>query len=100
MSESDEYESQSDHSSDDDSSMSGSEPDDELTLEQQVAEVPLEVLEQLKSDGRGLTGEAAKLQARVAAKKKFKRPSKSAPQEITSKRPVGRFREVIQIPST
>jgi hypothetical protein len=79
--------------------MSGSEPDEQMTLEQQVAEVPLEVLEQLKSDGRGLTGLAAKLQARAAAKKKFKRLSKHAPQEITSKRPVARAMEVIQIPS-
>jgi ribosomal RNA-processing protein 36 len=87
-------------SSDEDSSgSSGSESDEELTLEQQVADIPLELLEQLKSDGKGLSGEAARKAAKEAAKKKYKRPSKNAPQELTSKRPVSRFREVVQIPS-
>lgn len=96
----DEYESSAHSSDDEEASTSGSgSEEEEMTLEQQVADIPLEVLEQLKGDGRGLTGEAAKQAAREAAKKKYKRPSKHAPQEITSKRPVSRFREVIQIPS-
>jgi ribosomal RNA-processing protein 36 len=99
MPDSDEHESGSSQhsSSDDDTGSSGS--DEETTLEQQVADIPLEVLEQLKTDGRGLSGEAAKKAAREAAKKKYKRPSKHAPQELTSKRPVSRFREAIQIPN-
>ncbi|GLC44253.1 hypothetical protein PLESTB_000757400 [Pleodorina starrii] len=72
--------------------------DDERTLEEQVADVPFETLEALRQDGRGLVGPAARAAAARAAASSFKRDNKDRPQEISSKRPVGRFREVIQVP--
>ncbi|KAG2438331.1 hypothetical protein HYH02_011027 [Chlamydomonas schloesseri] len=74
---------------------------DERTLEEQVADVPFEVLEAIKRDGRGLVGQAARVAAARAdaASASFKRANKDRPQEMSSKRPVGRFREVIQVPS-
>eukprot|EP00877_Chromochloris_zofingiensis_P009126 jgi/Chrzof1/4467/Cz14g14100.t1 len=73
---------------------------DERTLEQQVADIPFEVLEQLKQDGMGPVGPQARAAAAAAKAKKFKRENRHRPQELSSKRPVPRFREVIQIPKT
>ncbi|GLI66249.1 hypothetical protein VaNZ11_009999 [Volvox africanus] len=72
--------------------------DDERTLEEQVADVPFEVLDALRRDGRGLMGSAARAAAARASARTFRRENKDRPQEMTSKRPVGRFREVIQVP--
>ncbi|GIL84183.1 hypothetical protein Vretimale_15828 [Volvox reticuliferus] len=71
---------------------------DEMTLEEQVADVPFEVLDALRRDGRGLVGPAARAAAARASARTFRRESKDRPVEMSSKRPVGRFREVIQVP--
>lgn len=62
-----------------------------------MADVPLEALESLRQDGRGLVGNAARAAAARAKEQKFKRDNKDRPQEVSSKRAVGRFREVIQV---
>ncbi|PNH10830.1 Ribosomal RNA processing protein 36 [Tetrabaena socialis] len=88
-------------SEDDDTGPSGGADDDdrdERTLEEQVADVPFEVLEQLRRDGSGLVGQAARAAAARASGHSFKRQNKDRPQEVSSKRPVGRHREVIQVP--
>ncbi|KAG2488489.1 hypothetical protein HYH03_012993 [Edaphochlamys debaryana] len=85
--------------SDEEAAALGSGSDDDVrTLEEQVADVPFEVLEAIKRDGRGLVGQAARAAAARAAAATFKRDNKDRPQEMSSKRPVGRFREVIQVP--
>lgn len=73
---------------------------DEVGLGQQVAHVPFEVLVRLKQDGRGPMGDEARAIAAEVKLKKFKREHKNRPMETTSKRPVGRFREVIQVPKS
>ncbi|GIL67430.1 hypothetical protein Vafri_20819 [Volvox africanus] len=72
--------------------------DGEGTLEEQVADVPFEVLDALRRDGRGLVGPAARAAAARASTRNFRRENKDRPLEMSSKRPVGRFREVIQVP--
>ncbi len=73
--------------------------DDERALQQQLADIPLEVLARLKQDGLGPVGETARAASAAAKKKVFgKRETKNRPQEVSSKRPVTRFREVIQVP--
>lgn len=72
--------------------------EDERALEEQLADIPLEVLTRLKQDGMGPVGEAARAAAAAAKQKTFKRETKNRPQEVSSKRPVSRFREVIQVP--
>ena len=62
-----------------------------------MADVPLEALESLRQDGRGLVGHAARAAAAHAKEQKFTRANKDRPQEVSSKRAVGRFREVIQV---
>jgi ribosomal RNA-processing protein 36 len=76
----------------------GDDSDAERALEQQLADIPLEVLAKLKQDGLGPVGQAARAAAAAAKSKTFKRDTKNRPQETTSKRPVSRFREVIQVP--
>jgi hypothetical protein len=65
----------------------------------QVADVPFEVLEALRQDGRGPSGRAAREVARAAmeAQKNFHRANRHRPSEMTSKKPVPRFREIIQV---
>lgn len=65
----------------------------------QVADIPFEALNRIKADGTGLAGQAARRVAKAAAQHKFSRVNKDRPQETSSKRPVGRFREVIQVPN-
>lgn len=67
-------------------------------LEQQLAEIPFEVLEKLHQDGKGPTPAAARAAAVAAKQKVFHRENKNRPQEVSSKRPVARLREVIQVP--
>lgn len=78
----------------------GSDDDaEERRLEAMLAEdVPLEVLARLKADGLGPTGDAARAAAAAAKGRSFRRETKNRPQEASSKRPVSRFREVIQVP--
>ncbi|PNW79128.1 hypothetical protein CHLRE_09g401663v5 [Chlamydomonas reinhardtii] len=98
----DEDEEDDDDDDDDDNGGGASGRGNERTLEEQVADVPFEVLEAIKRDGRGLVGQAARVAAARAdaASANFKRANKDRPQEMSSKRPVGRFREVIQVPNT
>jgi ribosomal RNA-processing protein 36 len=70
----------------------------EQALEQQLADIPFEVLEKLNRDGKGPTPAAARAAALEAKHKVFHRETKNRPQEVSSKRPVSRFREVIQVP--
>jgi ribosomal RNA-processing protein 36 len=70
----------------------------EQSLEQQLADIPFEVLEKLNRDGKGPTPAAARAAALEAKHKVFHRETKNRPQEVSSKKPVSRFREVIQVP--
>ncbi|KAG0566455.1 hypothetical protein KC19_7G065200 [Ceratodon purpureus] len=91
-------------SSDMDESGSGSEDDEsesgsgsgtdseEEELQGQVADVPFEVLQQARSSGQVTSFSRAKKELET------KRANKNRPMEITSKKPVPRFREVIQAP--
>lgn len=76
----------------------GGNSEDERVLEEQLADIPFEVLEKLKQDGIGPVGQAARAAAAAAKQKSFKRETKNRPQEVSSKRQVSRFREVIQVP--
>eukprot|EP00898_Chlorokybus_atmophyticus_P003801 jgi/Chlat1/4421/Chrsp29S04547 len=73
----------------------------ERELEAQLAEVPFEELELLRQDGR--TGPStfqrlASSMRKLPKKEDLKRANKNRPQELSSKRPVPRFREVISLP--
>jgi ribosomal RNA-processing protein 36 len=70
----------------------------EKALEQRLAEVPLEAVTQQLKDGKGPTGAAARAAAFAANKQVFHRETKNRPQQLSSKKPVSRFREVIQVP--
>lgn len=70
----------------------------EHNIEQQLADIPFEVLEKLHQDGKGPTPAAARAAAVAAKHEVFHRENKNRPQEVSSKRPVSRFREVIQVP--
>lgn len=79
------------------------ESDDELdqqeqVLEQRLAEVPLEAVTKQLKDGKGPVGAAARAAAAAAKQQVFHRETKNRPQQLSSKRPVSRFREVLQIP--
>ena len=89
---------QSDDEAPSTSSREESSEDEEQAIEQKLAEVPLEVLARLKKNGRGPVGEEARAAAMAAKQLHFSRENKHRPQEMSSKRPVGRFREVIQVP--
>ncbi|KAL2634803.1 hypothetical protein R1flu_006282 [Riccia fluitans] len=65
---------------------------DEGAIREQVADVPFEELQKAKSDGR------TALFTRNKKTVDTKRANKNRPMEVTSKKPVGRFREVIQAP--
>lgn len=70
----------------------------EQVLEQRLAEVPLEAVTKLLKDGKGPTGAVARAAAAAAKQHVFHRETKNRPQQLSSKRPVSRFREVIQVP--
>lgn len=70
----------------------------EQALEQRLAEVPLEAVTKQLKDGKGPTGAAARAAAFAANKQVFHRETKNRPQEMSSKKPVSRSREVIQVP--
>lgn len=90
--------SSSDDASDSQPGSSESDSDVERELEARVAEIPFEVLEKLKQDGTGLTGLAAKQMAAKAKRQEFHRDTKNRPSEMSSKRPVSRFKDVLQAP--
>lgn len=70
----------------------------EQVLEQRLAEVPLEAVTKQLKDGKGPTGAVARAAAAAAKQQVFHRETKNRPQQLSSKRPVSRFREVIQVP--
>lgn len=84
--------------SEDDSESEAALEEREQALEQQLADIPFEVLEKLHQDGKGPTPAAARAAAIAAKQNVFHRETKNRPQELSSKRPVSRFREVIQVP--
>lgn len=63
-----------------------------------LADIPFAVLDRLKHSGRGPVGPEARAQAIAAKKVVFHRERKDRPMEMSSKRPVPRYREVIQVP--
>lgn len=76
-----------------DDSESGSDADSaEEELQSQVADVPFELLQQARSNGQTSSFSRSKKVADT------KRANKNRPMEMTSKKPVPRFREVIQAP--
>lgn len=64
----------------------------EEELQEQVADVPFELLQQARSNGQATRLSGPKKQTET------KRANKNRPMEMSSKKPVGRFREVIQAP--
>lgn len=70
----------------------------EQILEQRLAEVPLEAVVNQVKDGKGPTGAIARAAAIAAKQQVYHRETKNRPQQLSSKRPVSRFREVIQVP--
>ncbi|KAK9807560.1 hypothetical protein WJX72_002543 [[Myrmecia] bisecta] len=85
---------QSDSSDSEPSTSGRSEPEDEAG-----GDIPFEMLEQLRRDGGGtVPGGPKKSAAYQAALRKFSRENKNRPVEASAKRPVPRFREVIQAP--
>lgn len=64
----------------------------------QVADLPLGARLAAKTDGSGPAGAAAKAAARAAKEQEatFKRANKHRPTEMSSKRAVGRLREVVE----
>ncbi|CAI9093970.1 OLC1v1029594C1 [Oldenlandia corymbosa var. corymbosa] len=67
--------------------------DDEEEIEKELAEVTFEDLLRAKSDGSEIVYRKPK-----AEKKSGGRENKNRPMEMSSKKPVSRFREVIQVP--
>ena len=87
---------------DDDIELGPSNRKDEEEILQQVADdIPFEVLMELKKDGSGPSGKAAREAARKAQERNlsqdFKRANRHRPSEMSSKRPVSRHREIIQV---
>eukprot|EP00249_Psilotum_nudum_P008686 c21447_g1_i1 orf=521-1267(+) len=66
--------------------------DVEKELQEQVADIPFEDLQKARCDG------SFSLQPILKKQQKLKRANKNRPMEMSSKKPVGRFREVIQAP--
>ncbi|XP_071730739.1 uncharacterized protein [Rutidosis leptorrhynchoides] len=71
---------------------SASEDDGENEIHEVLANVTFEELQKARSDGSHVVNQKPKLE------RKGKRENKNRPMEISSKKPVGRFREVIQAP--
>ncbi|XP_073304042.1 uncharacterized protein [Primulina huaijiensis] len=68
------------------------ESDDESEIERELAEVTFEELQRARSDGSEM------VYRKPNAEKKGGRANKNRPMEMSSKKPVGRFREVVQVP--
>ncbi|EPS60500.1 hypothetical protein M569_14302 [Genlisea aurea] len=75
---------------DDDDAEISSEEEDEIKRE--LAEVTFEELQKARSDGSDM------VYRKQNVEKKNSRANKNRPMEISSKKPVSRFREVIQVP--
>ncbi|XP_073129904.1 uncharacterized protein [Henckelia pumila] len=66
--------------------------EDEIEIERELAEVTFEELQRARSDGSEM------VYRKTNTEKKGGRANKNRPMEISSKKPVGRFREVVQVP--
>lgn len=91
-----------DDDDDEDADNADNDNDDDAPLEARVvrlADLPLEQRERLMRDGAGPAGHAARERARRAleAQRSLTRASRDAPREMSSRRPVSRYREVIQV---
>ncbi|XP_021754148.1 ribosomal RNA processing protein 36 homolog [Chenopodium quinoa] len=71
---------------------SSSEEDEEAEIENELADVPFGELQKARSDG------TLALHRKRETENKAKRANKNMPMEVSSKKPVSRFREVIQVP--
>lgn len=78
---------------DSDEDQSSSENDGEMELEQELANATFEELQRARSDGSDVV-----YLRKQNTQKKTSRANKNRPMEMSSKKPVGRFREVIQVP--
>lgn len=67
--------------------------DEEREIERELADIPFEELQRARSDGSHTARPT-----RGADNKKLARANKNRPSELSSKVPVGRFRDVIQAP--
>ncbi|KAL8141664.1 hypothetical protein V2J09_014696 [Rumex salicifolius] len=76
----------------DDSEESDSSSDEEAEIERELADIPFGELQKARSDGTLSSNQ------KFNPEKKLARANKNRPMEISSKKPVGRFREVIQAP--
>lgn len=76
-----------DESEDDESSS-----EDEEEIEQELADVTFEELQKARSDG------SHTVYRKLNSDKKGGRANKNRPMEASAKKPVGRFREIIQVP--
>ncbi|KAJ8449309.1 hypothetical protein Cgig2_002441 [Carnegiea gigantea] len=72
-----------------DESSSGEE---EVDIENELADIPFEELQRARSDG------TLAVHQKSNSEKKSKRANKNRPVEMSSKKPVSRFREVVQVP--
>ncbi|MCO5583824.1 hypothetical protein L7F22_037739 [Adiantum nelumboides] len=79
-------------SEEDNRSSSAEDDSEEEDIHDQISEVPFEELQKARSDG------SSSFRAFPAQKPLPKRANKNRPVELSSKKPVGRFREVIQAP--
>ncbi|CAA0831526.1 Unknown protein [Striga hermonthica] len=77
---------------DSDDHITSSEDEDEREIERELAEVTFEELQRAKADGSEM------VYRRPNTEKKSSRANKNRPMEMSSKKPVSRFREVIQVP--
>jgi hypothetical protein len=77
-----------------------SDGEEEQALQAQLADIPFEVLEQLRAEGRGMSGAEAAARATREKGRSFHRENKNRPSEMSSKRPVPRLREVVDVPKT
>ncbi|GAA0176007.1 hypothetical protein LIER_42008 [Lithospermum erythrorhizon] len=81
------------HNSDDnEDNDSISSSDDEEEIENELADVTFEELQKARSDGTDFIGR------KNAKEKKSGRANKNRPMEMSAKKPVSRFREIIQVP--
>ncbi|KAL2516785.1 hypothetical protein Adt_13032 [Abeliophyllum distichum] len=77
---------------DGDNHESSSEDEKEKEIERELADVTFEELLRARSDGSEM------VYRKPNAEKKSSRANKNRPMEISSKKPVSRFREVVQVP--
>ncbi|GMH28879.1 hypothetical protein Nepgr_030722 [Nepenthes gracilis] len=71
---------------------SDSAPEEEAEIEHELADIPFEELQKGRSDG------TLAFHPKLKLEKKSGRANKNRPVEMSSKRPVSRYREVVQVP--